>query len=144
MLKRAANPVAKRDMLAVFRVSTDLHSDKPKWATLSFLPDHLVLSESDQYISLSSISRVWVSSGLADQMTCVAYKDKQGRTQTLVMRLQDGQGKMAGENFKALYRRITEANLTPAAFGETMKGRLQQQFRHLARKVTKRKSNLGV
>lgn len=90
--------------LAVFQITTDLHSDTPRWTTLSFLPEHLVLDETHQFISLDLISRIWVSNGLTDQVTCVAYKDQEGRTQTLAMRVEDGQGRVAGENLKALYR----------------------------------------
>lgn len=102
MRQEMINAQLSAKKLAVFQITTDLHSDTPRWTTLSFLPEHLVLAEPSQYIALTSISRVWVSNGLPDQVTCVAYKDKQGRSQTLVMRIQGGQG----EHFKEIYRHI--------------------------------------
>lgn len=95
-----------KNTLAQFQATTDLHSDQPHWFTLSLLAEHLVISTPLQFIPLPSITRIWVSSDMAEQITCVAYRDQEGRTRTLALRLRDGQGRPAGAQFKALVRRV--------------------------------------
>lgn len=104
----------KTKVQAIFQVTTDLHSEQPIWTNLTFLPEHLLLTEQGLYIPLSAISRVWISNDLADQLTCVSYKDSMGRTQTLTLRIKDEQGKLAGEHFKNLYRQLRANPLKPA------------------------------
>ena len=137
MTSKQATAVTNPTMLVVFQVTTDLHSDKPHWVNLSFLPEHIALLEQNLFISLASISRVWVSSGLPDQLTCVSYKDKDGRNQTLLMRVQDNSGQVAGEAFKFTYRHLSTADKhLPAGFSRN------SRVYNFMNRFTKRRRNL--
>lgn len=138
-------PKASRVMqntVAVFQATTNLHSQQPDWVTLSLLPEYLVISRPMQFISLASITRIWVSSDLAEQVTCIAYKDGEGRTQTLALRIHDRQGQAAGEQLKALFRQL--ANHPIPATTSNNEGWFHHRVRQMVEMVTGHGSNLAA